>query len=265
MIIILIVLTGLIIASVTDLKTREVPDWLSYGLICAGIGINLLFSIIYWDYRYILYSALGLGAFLAIALLMFYSGQWGGGDSKVLMGLGALIGLKFDSFPFLASLLINILIAGALYGIAWTFFLAFRKRQRFILEYRKTSSKTAKARVIAGCTLVMSAPFVFYFSQSIFAWIFFSAAVMSLITFYLWMAIKAVEKVCMIKKVTPDKLTEGDWIVKDVKYKGKYLCGPKDLGIEKKQIREVMKLYRAGKIKKVLIKEGIPFIPSFLL
>jgi prepilin signal peptidase PulO-like enzyme (type II secretory pathway) len=85
------------------------------------------------------------------------------------------------------------------------------------------------------------------------------------LSFYLWIVIKAVEKSCMFKYVTPDKLTEGDWIAKDVRYNGKYITGPKDLGIEKKQILVLQKLYRAGKIKNILIKEGIPFVPSFLL
>ena len=51
----------------------------------------------------------------------------------------------------------------------------------------------------------------------------------------------------------------------DIRINGKYICGPKDLGIEKKQIKKLMVFYREGKIKKILIKEGIPFVPSFLI
>ena len=69
----------------------------------------------------------------------------------------------------------------------------------------------------------------------------------------------------MLKYVTPKQLTEGDWIAKDVKISGKYVTGPKDLGIEKKQIRKLIEFYKKGKIKKVLIKEGIPFVPSFFI
>ena len=57
------------------------------------------------------------------------------------------------------------------------------------------------------------------------------------------------------------KLTEGDWIAKDVVVKGKKICGPKDLGISRKQISRLSKL----NIKKVLVKYGMPFVPSFLL
>jgi hypothetical protein len=78
---------------------------------------------------------------------------------------------------------------------------------------------------------------------------------------YLITAVKAVELSCMYKRVKPAVLTEGDWIANDVKVKGKRICGPKDLGIEKKQIKQLIK----AKVKSVVIKVGIPFVPSFLL
>ncbi len=69
----------------------------------------------------------------------------------------------------------------------------------------------------------------------------------------------------MFRYVKPMELTEGDWIAKDVKVNGKRICGPKDLGIEKKQIRKLVGFYRKGKVKRILIKVGIPFVPSFLV
>ena len=65
----------------------------------------------------------------------------------------------------------------------------------------------------------------------------------------------------MYKYVIPKKLTEGDWVVKDIKIKGKLIYSSKSLGIEKNQIAQLIK----SKIKKVLIKEGLPFVPSFLI
>ena len=90
-------------------------------------------------------------------------------------------------------------------------------------------------------------------------------AIVLVLTFYLWIAVKAVESSCMLKYVKPQQLTEGDWIAKDVKVSGKYITGPKDLGIEKKKIRKLIELYKKGKVKKILIKEGIPFVPSFFI
>ena len=90
---------ALLIGSITDLKTREVPDWVNYGLICSGVALNLLFSIIYSNPSFILSSIIGLAIFFVIAYVMFYAGQWGGGDSKMLMGIGAIIGIKPNFSP----------------------------------------------------------------------------------------------------------------------------------------------------------------------
>ena len=65
----------------------------------------------------------------------------------------------------------------------------------------------------------------------------------------------------MVKNVSVNKLVEGDWIVGDIKIKGKYICGPKDLGISMTQIS----LLRKNHVKEVLVKEGIPFVPAFLI
>ncbi|MGA1822654.1 MAG: hypothetical protein ACMUIG_09005, partial [Thermoplasmatota archaeon] len=83
--------------------------------------------------------------------------------------------------------------------------------------------------------------------------------------FYLFIFIKNVEKVAMFVDVAPEKLTEGDWIAKDYFDGKKKICGPKDLGIEKKQIKKLIAMKKKGKIKKVKIKLGIPFVPSFLI
>ena len=69
----------------------------------------------------------------------------------------------------------------------------------------------------------------------------------------------------MVKLISPEKLTEGDWIVEDIYYKNKRITGPKDLGISKKNIEKLIKLKQQGKINKIKVKYGIPFVPSFLI
>jgi hypothetical protein len=91
-----------------------------------------------------------------------------------------------------------------------------------------------------------------------------SLALVTLTSFYLWIFAKAVEKSCMYKLVEPSRLTEGDWIVNDIYVGKKYVAGPKDLGISKAQIKKLVDFYKKGKVRKILVKEGIPFVPSFL-
>lgn len=261
--------TALLVGSLTDLKTREVPDWVNYGLIISGIALNLLFSIIYWTPYFILGSLAGLLIFFCIAYVMFYAGQWGGGDSKMLMGLGAVIGLEFSlsSRHFLPAFLINTLLIGAIYGLLWSLYLVLRNRERFWKEFiRILAAKkiTLVKRFILALIIVLMIALLliklFYIRLMIL-----SIAFLILTTFYLWVFIRAIEKSCMQKLVEPSKLTEGDWIVKDIFVEGKFVTGPKDLGISKGKIRKLVEFYKKRKIRKILVKEGIPFVPSFLM
>ena len=259
---------ALLIGSYTDIRTREVPDWVNFGLIGVGFGVNLLFSIIYWEIDFILSSVIGFGIFFAIAWVMFYTGQWGGGDSKILMGLGAVIGIGiFSKNFFLAHFLINAMLIGALYGILWAFLAIIRHNKKFLKAFKKSirNKKVISAKRIIFILFIILILIAVFIPDKLVKLMMFYLALISILTFYLWIAIKAVENSCMLKYVTPKQLTEGDWIAKDVKISGKYVTGPKDLGIEKKQIRKLIEFYKKGKVKKVLIKEGIPFVPSFVI
>jgi prepilin signal peptidase PulO-like enzyme (type II secretory pathway) len=259
---------ALLIGSYTDIKTREVPDWVNLGLIGTGIGISLLFSIIFFKADFILASIAGFGILFVIAWIMFYTGQWGGGDSKILMGMGAIIGIDFISKNFfLVHLFVNMMLIGALYGILWSIFSIFKNKKKFVKEFKKSmkGKKVRLTRRIVFILFIVLALTAVFIPDKIIKSMMLYLAVVSILTFYLWVAIKAVENVCMLKYVKPSQLTEGDWIAKDVKANGKYITGPKDLGIEKKNIRKLIALYKQRKVKNILIKEGIPFVPSFFI
>ncbi len=264
----IILLAGLIIGSYTDWKTREVPDFINYGLIFAGIGLRVLYSAATYDWRIAIEGLLGFGIFFAIAYVMFYGGQWGGGDSKMIIGIGALLGLSFsEKIPFLVHLVFNIAIIGSVYGILWSIYLAVRHKKIFLKEFRKVRSIDKIKRLswlFLGMSILLLIPLFlvhFLFLKLIILLIIFAP----LMTLYLWVFAKSIENACMLKYILPEDLTEGDWIAKDIKIKGEYIAGPKDLGIEKVQIKRLVELHKQGKVRKVLIKEGIPFVPSFLM
>jgi Flp pilus assembly protein protease CpaA len=266
----------LLAGSISDIKTREVADWSNYGLIAMGISSNLIFSLVSNDWRFFVSSIIGFAVFFGLALLMFYTGQWGGGDSKMLMGLGALYGIDlfagksiFSSFidSFLANFLINTLVAGAIYGIVWSIISAFRNKKKFVKELSSLLSKgnVKEIRKIIFVFIGVAILLLIFVDNFTVRFMLISLIAVVFSTFYLWLLIKSVENACMYKSVIPDKLTEGDWIAKDVKYNGKYITGPKDLGISKENIEKLKKLHKQNKINKILIKEGIPFVPSFFL
>src|SRR3989344_7241563 len=162
----LIALIVLLIAAYTDIKTREVPDWLNFSLIGIGLGIRLLYSVIQWNCWIFLYGVFGFLAFLILALIMYYAGQWGGGDSKMLMGLGALIGLELRLDSFLLQFLILMLFAGAVYGIIWTGTLAVMHRKKFAEKFVELNIKYIKTKKIILAIAV--ALFVISFFMDIF-------------------------------------------------------------------------------------------------
>ncbi len=259
-----IALAVLLAGSYTDIRTREVPDWINFSLIAAGIGLRGIYSLATFEWSYFIHGLIGLGLFVALGYFMFYAGQWGGGDSKMLMGMGAVLGfdLAFDSL--LVVFIVNILFAGALYGLAWGIVSAFVQRKAFIREFKKLMSSRTVVIIRKVYLISIAIAFiavVFFVDDLLLKWLSVGMLFIFYISFYAVIFIKSVENSCMLRWVRPSVLTEGDWIAKEVKVKGKKIVGPKDLGISKDQIRKLKDL----KVKKILVKYGIPFVPSFLL
>ncbi len=265
-------LIALLIATYTDIRTREVPDWLSYALMVFGMANAAIVSLVYKDPYIFLASAAGLILFVAVGYGLYYSGQWGGGDSKFLMGMGALFGIPFSLVApyvdfqnlFLLGFFLNMLVAGVAYALVWSVFSAIRLRDKFVAEVKKELRKKRLYSYLVIFAMVF-AILLFLFIQEPLIKLFIPALIaVSSISFYLLIFVRVVENIAMYRYVSPGRLTEGDWIAKEIRVDGKYIAGPKDLGISKEQIATVKKLAAKGKVKQVYIKEGIPFMPSFL-
>ncbi len=281
-------LFALIVGSITDLQRREVPDWLNYGLMFIGIGISLIFSVVFKDVTFIISSLLGLAVMFGLGCAMFYTGQWGGGDSKMVMGLGALLGLPiafplsktfalwsnvqaqnfslsalsphpiFSALPILIIFAVYMLIVGGLYGLVWSICLVILHKKEFIKDFRsRLSAPYYKYIHIVLIALVISSFFALFAFDNLFAKILpIWATAFIAMTFYTFNFVKSIEVCCMIKYVEPEQLTEGEWINKDIfitKGNGKnakkeYICGPKDLGISKEQIAKLIKLKKEGRL-----------------
>ena len=83
-----IIMSLVIVATVFDLRTREVPDWIALAiLICAVVATALGWSVIQWPG---LIAGLILG--LACSATVFYLGGLGGADVKLVAALGAAVG-----------------------------------------------------------------------------------------------------------------------------------------------------------------------------
>lgn len=85
---ILVPLCVLAIATVCDLRTREIPDWLSIVLLCWG----LVAKVIGWIELPWIALTLGFGLGVIATLPFFWLGALGGGDVKLITTLGWVIG-----------------------------------------------------------------------------------------------------------------------------------------------------------------------------
>lgn len=248
-----IAIVWLSIACFTDIKKREVPDWISFSLIAIAMSTKLLASIFTSHYSYFFHSLVGLSIFILLGFAFYYAQIFGGGDAKILMALGACFSpapffVKND-FPFLLNFFTNMLLIGSAYGIIYSFFLALQNKKNFCFYYKKIKEKKIFYFVISGVSFFLS-----FFLGTYFLLV----SILFILLPYLLSFLRAAEKL-MIKQKSWKDLSEGDWLVKEIRI-GKKKIKPNVHGITKEDIE----LIRKAK-KKVLIKEGLPFIPAIFL
>jgi Flp pilus assembly protein protease CpaA len=246
-----------IFASISDLKKREVANWVSFSLIIFVLGFRLFYSLFNNNFNFFYQGLFGLGIFLILANLLYYGRMFAGADAKLMIALGTIL-------PFSENFLINIkifvlffilfLFVGGIYGLCWCFSLSFRNFRNFRKEfYRqfKNNKKLFYSVILLGLFLMILG---FFMNITL---IFYSG-VLSFILSYLFLYTKAVDESCMIKKIPTKKLTEGDWLYKPIKV-GKIKIKPLWQGLSRKDIY-LLRKYK----KEVRIREGIPYVPVFL-
>ena len=249
----------LFISCYTDVRTREIPDFASWGLVGSALLIRLVAS--FFDGWGILISGLiGFGCAAVLGLLMYYTHQWGGGDAKLLFGFGAVIGV---SYPFTFSSLLLGLFAlalffgGAVWGLGWMLFEAMRCSgflKKFWIRVREHKKVVVVSVVSAVLLSVVCAVFGFLVLIPLTLFVPFMLG--------LFFFVKTVEKECFIKDVSPLVLTPGDWLVDKVQV-GSVVIDKRTLDDE--DVEQIKKWFKSGLIKTVRVKYGIPFAPSFVV
>ncbi|NQV91685.1 prepilin peptidase [Candidatus Woesearchaeota archaeon] len=252
-------LTILSISSYTDLKTREVPDILSYSLIFIALGLRVLFSFVLGK-EIIISGLLGLFVGFLIAAAFYYTHQWGGADSKLLMGMGAVIGiplaLNLQTLYFFIFLL-ALLFIGAFYGLIWMAYLAIKNKEKFWKKYKSNVHEYGRMHLALWIATILFIAISFKLRFLLIISIF------PILLFYVFVFVTTIEQSFFTKWISVKKLTEGDWLIGDVIVHGKTIMEKKTIELE--DLEQLRKLYNQGKLKTVKIREGIPFVPSFLL
>ena len=305
---------GIIIATLQDLKRREVDNWLNLFLLIASVSYLFFEYFSYGDFIYsiVLLFFVGLSAFfyfyngnissgiekqkkkyyfwlfsaclLAIIIVLFfvkffgvndmpffiivassflvmfvvsnlfYEGRvFAGGDTKLLFVMTAFfVGISFfDTLINIGVFLLFLMFSGSVYGIIYSFVLYIKDFKKINKEIKKELKSLVIGYWMFGIGFVL---ILFGFFNLLFSLIgFFIVAILLLYVFA-----KGIEKISMIKNVSGKELREGDWLVSDIKVNGKVIKADWD-GLSSLNI-ELLK----GK-KKVLIKNGLPFVPAFLI
>lgn len=78
----------LLCAAATDVRARRIPNWLTFSMILAGVGQSLLPIRTVGPADAMLGFLTGFG----LTVILFVLGAVGGGDVKLLAGIGAWIG-----------------------------------------------------------------------------------------------------------------------------------------------------------------------------
>lgn len=111
-----------LIAAATDIRKREIPNWLTLGAIVAGVAVNPVFTG--WEgFRL---SMMGLLIAALIFLPLFALRFLGGGDVKLMGAIGALAGHQ--------NLLVVFLLDALLAGLAAVLLMVVRGRVRQTLR-----------------------------------------------------------------------------------------------------------------------------------
>ena len=256
----LILLGTLLAGSITDLKKREVPDLLNYSLIAFALIIASLTSVYYETYLPLKTTLLGMFVALVFGNILFYSGQWGGGDAKMIIGAGGIIGIGthevFSLNIFFYFLLYSFIIA-AITGLVWMILMSLKNKEAFLKEYEKIKKgRNNFLFKVSYLTLVIITIILMYFNPvKAVNPLIFALLVLIGFAYYLSVFIKATEEVAFKKWISVNDLTEGDWILSEHGVK------INNTGITFEQID----LLKKKGVDKVLVKEGIPFVPSFFL
>ena len=253
----ILALIWIVFATVQDLKTREIANWLNFSLIIFALGFRFFYSLFSLDSFGFFYQGLiGLLIFFFIGNLLYYGRMFAGGDAKLMIALGAVLPFSVvfsENLKIFVSFLLIFLFIAAFYSLIFSLTLALKNFKKFRIEFNSQVNKNRKtiySILLLGLILM---------ALGIFENLFFSLGILVFILPYFYLYAKAVDETSMIKKINTSKLTEGDWLYKNLKVRKK-LIKAKWEGLKKEDIKLIKKKY-----KTILIRQGIPFTPVFLI
>ena len=244
-------------ATVSDIKTKEIPNWLNFSLIAFALSFRFFYSLflVPQDFSILYQGIIGLAIFFVLGEIFYYGKLFAGGDKKLFVGLGAVLPFFPDFFQNLNAFLVFFLLfffSGAVYGIAGSIFISLKNPKKFKRGF-KVLFKRYKRNLIFSISFGIIALLAGFFVNS-----FLYIGIILFLFPYFFLFIKTVDDFCMVREVPISKITPGDWLYKDVRI-GKKIIKATWSGLSESDIKL---LRMRGKVK---IRYGIIFAPVFLI
>lgn len=273
MVVIGITVLFLMLASLYDLKTGEIPEKITRGLIVVILIMAAIYSISSVNPSFLAQSLLmGVGFFI-FGYLMFYLGEWGGGDVKLLAGVGCSIGFlnsvdhfaEMESiFPYYMDYFLNLVMVAVPYVIVYSFLLGLINPKvfaEFVNSLGRKRSLLAIALSFTPSLITLS------IDMPKLAIMYLLVPPLVILALYLY----AVEKIALQKTIDVQELKEEDILANDLIVDEKKIASRRNMeGVSKDQVAEIQRLASEGKIPRTItVRWGVRFAPilffAFLL
>ena len=247
----------LIFASIQDWRTREVSDWLNFSLLVFALGFRFFWSLFEKEWSFFIFGLFGFVVFFVLANAFYYSRVFAGGDAQLMMALGAILpfgGSYFDNSILLFEFLMLFLVISVVYGLTWSLCLMFSHWDAFKKQFSKVfhDKKKFVFHALPFTILFFALGFIFYS--------FFLIAFVVLILPFLYFFAKGIDEACMVHSISLSRSKEGDWLYKTISTKQGKVHATWE-GLTKKDIAFLRRYWK----KSIVIREGVPFVPVFLL
>ena len=199
-------------------------------------------------------SAVAMILLFILSNLFFEGRIFGGGDAKLLFALSLFfVGSSFLSTFFnIGFFVLSLMCFGSIYGIFFSVFLYIGNRKLVNSSFRKWARKSSFWYFFVGGLVIL------LLGIYDFRFLFVGAFLILFILLYVFS--KSLEDVVMAREVRASDLRVGDLLYSNLKI-GRRILRADWNGLSKSEIELILK----SNIKKVKIKEGIPFVPAFFV
>ena len=252
---------GIVVAGLQDLKRREVDNWLNLFLLVASFVFVFYRAIFEGDAGLVFHAGFALVVMFVFMNLFYYGRVFAGGDAKLLVAMTVFfMGLTFYSTLInIGIFLLFLMFAGSVYGLIYSFVL-------YVKDFEKVNKEIKESLFFRGVRCWVLGVGVMLILLGFFNFVFLLVGVFGILIFLLYVFAKGLESVSMIREVSGKELREGDWLVDDV------VVGSRQSVVSSRRViradwdglsLEDIEMLK-GK-KKVRIKDGLPFVPAFLI